>query len=350
MRAIEVGHHAPDSEAKLAQSQTSNQKLQFENLAPQRRRLPWLRTKLKSVIRFSISMLPNALREMMLAVCVDRLRLDQRHSRLLPTCRLVEIAAEGDRGIVTSSANDAMVLCEYASTGTFAPEVTKILTKFFGPEGGTYIDIGANIGLMTIPLARTARVRCLAFEPEPVNFAMLQRNVTRNAPDTSVEFYQVALSNSRASLHLALANGNIGDHRLTFQGIPGRRTIETTAQPLDDFLDRITGPLAVKIDTQGAEPFIVAGGRQVLARADLVVFEFCPFLMRQLGGDPEIAVELVAGFERVAVMQSGRPDRPNFENPAQASRALRAKLVTAFDTDEDYLDVIAVRRKAIDRL
>jgi FkbM family methyltransferase len=243
-----------------------------------------------------------------------------------------------------------MVLCEYASTGTFAPKVTEILTKFFGPEGGTYLDIGANIGLMTIPFARNPRIHCLAFEPEPVNFAMLQQNVARNAPGSSVEFHQIALYNSRASLRLSLANGNIGDHRLTIEGIPGRQTIEVVAQPLDDFLDRISGPLAVKIDTQGAEPFIIAGGRQMLARADLIVFEFCPFLMRQLGGDPEIPIGLVAGFERVAVTRGGRPDRPNFENPAQASSALRAKLVTALDTDEDYLDVIAVRRKAVDRL
>jgi hypothetical protein len=152
-----------------------------------------IKSTLKSVSRFAISMLPNAIREVILAACVDRLRLDQRYSRLLPACKLVEIAAEGDRGIVTSSASDSMVLCEYASTGTFAPKVTEILTKFFGPEGGTYLDIGANIGLMTIPFARNPRIHCLAFEPEPVNFAMLQQNVARNAPGSSVEFHQIAL-------------------------------------------------------------------------------------------------------------------------------------------------------------
>ncbi len=305
---------------------------------------------LKSAIRQAAFLTPRPVREAVLVAWVDQLRLDQRYSRLLPACKLVEISAAGDRGVITSSANDTAVLCEYAATGTFAPSVTAVLTGFFGSGGGTYIDIGANIGLMTIPLARNPQVRCLAFEPEPTNFALLKQNVARNAPESAAELYPIALYHSRASLTLALADGNIGDHRLTERGIAGRQTIEVAAQPLDDFVDRISGPLAMKIDTQGAEPFIIEGGREALSGADLLVLEFCPFLMRQLGGDPEIAIDLVAGFERVAVMRGGRSDRPVFEAPAQAVTELQAKLLSRSNIDEDYLDIIAVRRQGIDRL
>jgi hypothetical protein len=48
--------------------------------------------------------------------------------------------------------------------------------------------------------------------------------------------------------------------------VPGRRTVEVPAVPLDDFLDRVAEPLAVKIDTQGAEPFIISGGQLVCKR------------------------------------------------------------------------------------
>jgi hypothetical protein len=41
--------------------------------------------------------------------------------------------------------------------------------------------------------------------------------------------------------------------------------------PLDEFLDRIEGRLALKVDTQGAEPFVVAGGKGVFAKAGLVL-------------------------------------------------------------------------------
>jgi FkbM family methyltransferase len=66
-----------------------------------------------------------------------------------------------------------------------------------------------------------------------------------------------------AQLSLALAEGNIGDHRLTIADVPGRRTVKVPAVPLDDFIDNATPPLAVKIDTQGAEPYVIAGGFSV---------------------------------------------------------------------------------------
>ena len=88
----------------------------------------------------------------MLDAYLDRLSFGERYSRLLPKLKLVEIAAAGDRGIVSSASNDIWVISEYASTGTFAETITMVLTEFFALNGGTYIDIGANIGLMTIPL------------------------------------------------------------------------------------------------------------------------------------------------------------------------------------------------------
>ena len=147
----------------------------------------------------------QGMREAMLDACLDRLSFVERYSRLLPKCKLVEIAATGDRGIVTSASNDAWVISGYARTGTFAETVTTVLTEFFGKNGGTYIDIGANIGLMTIPLARNPLVHCIAFEPEPVNFRLLKRNVGRNAPGSAVEFHEIALYNSRTTLALAIA-------------------------------------------------------------------------------------------------------------------------------------------------
>ena len=47
----------------------------------------------------------------------------------------------------------------------------------------------------------------------------------------------------------------------------------------------LKGPLAVKIDTQGAEPFVVSGGKETLGRAGLIVSEFGPDGMAQLGGN-----------------------------------------------------------------
>lgn len=306
-----------------------------------------MKKALKGIIHYAASRAPWGAREAMLDACLNQLRFGEMYTHLLPRCKLVEIAAAGDRGVVASASNDTMVICEYARTGTFAEPTTEVLKNFFASGSGTYIDIGANIGLMTIPIAQNPRVHCIAFEPEPVNFGLLQRNVARNAPDSSVELHEIALYHTHASLALAIAEGNIGDHRITTNGVPGRATVDIPAMPLDDFIDRISTPLAIKIDTQGAEPFVISGGKQVFAQADLVVMEFCPYLMRQLKGDPEISIDLVTKFEAVAVMRGGKSESPTYESPEKATAKLREKLRTASDTDEDYLDIIAMRRAAM---
>jgi hypothetical protein len=140
-----------------------------------------------------------------------------------------------------------------------------------------------------------------------------------------------------------VADANIGDHRLTQNAVPGRRSIEIPTVLLDDFFDRAMGPMAIKIDTQGAEPFVVAGGQTVIAKAGLLVMEFCPFPMKQLGGDPNIVTNALAGFDQVAIMSGGKAEAPNFVSPAAAQAILPNKLLTAEASDGDYLDIMARR-------
>ena len=302
-----------------------------------------MKTVMRTVLRRAAARAPWGARYALLDGSLDGTPLSDIAARVLPRLRFSEVAADGDRGTIASSSADNMVIMEYAQTGTFAPEVTKELQAFFAPAGGTYLDIGANIGLMTVPFARDPRIRCLAFEPDPTNFGFLQRNIARNASESAAELHQIALFKERTTLTLALADGNLGDHRVTLSGVPGRRTVEVRALPLDDFAGRIERPLAVKIDTQGAEPFIIAGGQKMLAEAKLLAMEFCPYLMRQLGGDPEAPIELISGFSSVAVMRGGKAETPHYVGPQEAVRMMRDKLRTAADTDQDYLDVLARR-------
>jgi FkbM family methyltransferase len=298
---------------------------------------------LKAVLRRIAAQAPWGARYALLDGCLDGTRLSDIAAHVLPRLRFSEVAADGDRGTIASSSADNMVIVEYAQTGTFAPGVTEALQAFFAPTGGTYLDIGANIGLMTVPFARDPRIRCLAFEPDPTNFGFLQRNIARNAPASSAELHQVALFKERTTLSLALADGNLGDHRVTLSGVPGRRNVDVRGVPLDDFSDRVERPLAVKIDTQGAEPFIIAGGQNVLAEAGLLAMEFCPYLMRQLGGDLEAPIALISSFSSVAVMRGGKAETPRYVAPQEAVRMMHDKLCAAADTDQDYLDILARR-------
>jgi FkbM family methyltransferase len=300
----------------------------------------------RTVIRRLVARAPWGVREALLDGYLDRSGLLSLSTRLLRRLNIVEIGANGDRGVMTSTWNDQAILPEYAATGTFAPTVMQTMLDFFGDAPGTYMDIGANIGLTTIPLARKARIHCLAFEPEPKNFECLKWNVARNAEGASIELHHLALFASRGTMSMALADENIGDHRLTREGVAGRRTIQIPTVPLDDFLDRVAGPLAIKVDTQGAEPFIIAGGEKAFARAGLIAMEFCPYLMRQLGGDPGVVIDLATTFDWIAIMRGGIAETPHYVGPTEARSILEHKVRTAIESDGDYLDILARREPA----
>ena len=111
-----------------------------------------------------------------------------------PFCGIDGLRATGQFGDILSSPADRTIFSVYASTGTWAQSTNSLFSKFFNENhGGTYLDIGANIGLTTIPIAQLPGVQCIAFEPAPENFRNLQANVRANCDPGKVRTLQLAL-------------------------------------------------------------------------------------------------------------------------------------------------------------
>jgi FkbM family methyltransferase len=271
-------------------------------------------------------------------------------SRLAQECNVVALRVSGRYGIVQSASDDTAVLLQYAETGTWAERTNNLLQSFFADRGGNYIDIGANIGLTTIPVAQNPRVHCLAIEPEPKNFANLCANIVENCPHNNVDVRRLAIFERRQKLTFELASGNLGDHRLRIgertgrYGEEKRASIEVEAMPLDEIVGNLDGPLAVKIDTQGAEPFVVTGGKETLSRAGLIVCEFWPYGMARLGGNSEYLIEFLRDqFSTLAIaIEEKGPVLPP-RSPSEACEQLSAFVRAHCDNPEMYLDVIARR-------
>lgn len=302
-----------------------------------------MKETVRSIIQGAINRAPWGVRNAILDACIKKFGMNEILNRALADLRITEIGANGDMDIIRSSWNDRQILLTYARTGVAESAIVEEISAFFGDSEGTYIDVGANIGLTTIPIAKKHKVRCIAFEPDPMNFKYLQLNVIQNLPEISVDMKQMALFDRRSILQLALSDGNLGDHRITFSGIEGRRMVGVPAVPLDDIVPEVSGRLAIKVDTQGAEPFVIAGGRKVFAHAQLVALEFCPYLMRIMGGDPAVVLDLLSGFDDIALLPPGSDAAPSFVKPSDALQKLEHKIRDAKDTDGDYLDVLARR-------
>jgi len=240
-----------------------------------------------------------------------------------PQCGISSVRVAGAYGTIQSAPTDRVILRAYADTGYWAKGTNDTLIAFFLQSGGgRYIDIGANIGLTTIPVAQNPKVHCLAVEPEPTNFSNLTINVEVNCPHRNVQLRQLAVFSRRDILKFEIAtSGNLGDHRIRLQDKPGRlgehtwTTINVEAVPLDDIVDATEGPLAVKMDTQGAEPFIVEGGRKILAEADLLICEWAPYWMSRLGGDPATITDFLRKHFRLISMTSGEDNSVSTSEP-----------------------------------
>jgi mannose-6-phosphate isomerase-like protein (cupin superfamily) len=95
-------------------------------------------------------------------------------------------------------------------SGLYEPE-TLLAVEALLPQGGTFVDVGANCGLITAFAARRA-AEILAFEPSPREFARLQANLAANAA-THVTTHQAAVAEAPGTVTLRLAEAGQQHHR-----------------------------------------------------------------------------------------------------------------------------------------
>jgi FkbM family methyltransferase len=85
----------------------------------------------------------------------------------------------------------------------------KVINEICGllPEGGRFLDVGANIGFFSIPVAmawKEKHCNALAFEPVPSNFKMLKQNIAINGLEDVVVAEQLGLSRTRGTATITL--------------------------------------------------------------------------------------------------------------------------------------------------
>lgn len=132
------------------------------------------------------------------------------------------------------------------------------------PRNSTVIDIGADIGLSTIALARLVE-RVVVFEPSPPSLAFLRKNLELNEI-TNVEVIPAAVSSEMSIVKFHVAQSGAGSHVVAPGHIAGS-TITTIDVPAVT-LDQTDWPRIgfIRIGAKGHEPDVLAGAKRLLAR------------------------------------------------------------------------------------
>ncbi len=269
---------------------------------------------------------------------------------LVKALRVRTVSIEGAYGRIQGDPLDLGVLSEYMLTGTYSPELISFLLDWFKRFGtGTMIDVGANIGLTTVPVAMSG-VDCICFEPDLNNFGLLKANIEQRGL-TNVKSFNVAVFESNCEVSFEISDWNHGDHRVRLVDTKGafgeqhRIVTKVDARRLDEMveLESLRRPLFVKIDTQGGEAHVLKGGGAVVSSADLLSLEFCPYLVRRVGEDENTLIDFVerhfvAGFIDNWHVHSERPRLIDIKELVSTLRDFSKSVTTT-----QHLDLLLVR-------
>lgn len=185
--------------------------------------------------------------------------------------------------------DDQVITPTILVTGSWEQNETALFLRTVKP-GDTVVDAGANMGYYTIIGSRLVgeKGRIYAFEPDPSNFALLEKNVKLNGC-TNVVLERKALSDRKGTLKLFIARENRGDHRIYQPEGESRSSIDVEAVRLDEYLrEHKTGIDVLKMDVQGAEGHILDGLTGLLEdRKDgpTIFMEVWPHALRGMGTD-----------------------------------------------------------------
>jgi FkbM family methyltransferase len=178
-------------------------------------------------------------------------------------------------------------------------------------EGDVFFDVGANVGLYTVMLAKAVgkRGQVIAFEPMRESFAHLQDNLILNGL-TNVRCFQNALGESAGEAKLYLGEEN-ADSSLV--GHPAGKDLGWEAVSVvrgDEFVEakNLPSPRVVKVDVEGYEYAALQGLKRTLAAPGcrLVCCEVHPRLL-----PPDVKPQSVfallrsLGFVHIGVSRRG---------------------------------------------
>ncbi len=203
------------------------------------------------------------------------IRCRQKLILILYAQGVATFTGDGASGSIGSS---SFVTVQIPTMGVWCPDLMRVASQRLG-DGDVLLDIGAYIGLFSLPLAmRIKGLGVVAVEPNPKSCAFLERNIASNSLGDRFVSLQAAVGAKSGRMELRVPVGH--DSGGSISTIPphqggGVESIDVDVVSITDVLDRSPGgfPKLIKIDTEGGEPEVLETLYPVLGdtRPDLLV-------------------------------------------------------------------------------
>jgi FkbM family methyltransferase len=149
------------------------------------------------------------------------------------------------------------------------------------PKDTAVLDIGANIGIMTVHLARIENVTVYSFEPMPNNIMAFKR-IVNHFGLKNVELFEMALGNTEGEVEMVMPVISSvrmqGLSHVVHESIQENNEGERFRVPLKmlDNLPQLRNSAkrisAIKIDVENFEFFVLDGAKQLIEKNKPVVY------------------------------------------------------------------------------
>lgn len=209
------------------------------------------------------------------AECAIEIVLRKKHENINPPSRFkpfppfVELT-ECRYGRMLYPPKDKYVGRSFKEYGQFSEGEVQIFSHFVA-KGSVVLDVGANIGAHTVPLAQLVGEGgvVVAFEPQPVLHQILSANLVLNSVPNVIT-YAMALGDRSGECLIPVLDYSKEEN---FGGVGVDAVEEGDVVPisrLDDFqLDRVD---FVKLDVEGFESKVLEGAEATLSRCRPIMY------------------------------------------------------------------------------
>jgi FkbM family methyltransferase len=239
-------------------------------------------------------------------------------NKIVPSSSDLKVLFRGSEFITQSM--DVTLLPSMMDGSFEACELDWIINFLQEKESFLFIDIGANIGIYSVLVARESKTRCVAIEPDPRNLKKLYYNIDNNelsdrilvlpvavgipadgaAPETARNFY---LSEFGATSRFLNAEERVLDEK----------SVTVHVKTLDSILQENElwqfGEILIKIDVEGFEPEVIASGIKTIRDVRpwlLVEFSMNRERNESAKWDMGLLSELFSLYQTVQVFKKGR--------------------------------------------
>ena len=175
---------------------------------------------------------------------------------------------------------------------------TRILVERLVKPGDVIVDVGANIGLFSLAVAKKMNMEghIYAFEPFPNTANYAKKNFELNALTSLISLRQVAISDKPGDgcLHLGSFSGHHSLYPLTIND--NDEELFVSLSTLDNELSDISHVNLLKIDVEGAELKVLDGATALVERSKdiAIIVEFGASHLKRVGCLPS---EWIAKFK-----------------------------------------------------